>query len=383
MKKCEIIKLINANRTINKNYPILSMLRGYTFNKEHFFPEIEELKDEFDILGDEIQSAIDETNKSKIIINNSKCEHEIRIKRYGEMFGDTTCVLCNENNGSDRLNSWFGSDNRNKYCVKLLAMYHDDEERSYIKDGYTEEKVYEIILKILENKNDDDDIDLVQEFKKLKWKLRHCEINDEKKVNETFILIIGGSNKQYFDNDSYLYTNGMDISIDFAKYFSGFLNTKIEVIENKELLESKRFRENFPKESADLNIISDLRFISYSSLEELKKILGNQKDFPFNLIIDISDLFEYDIGVKNIKKNSINLELEKLFPDSKIVRIGNLSKKSLEQLSNFLKSTQNYDIKYAYNPQDQKEAYHYLEQNEVKNINQEDVCTQIVRLLKK
>ena len=48
-------------------------------------------------------------------------------------------------------------------------------------------------------------------------------------------MIIGGSNKQFVDDESYLYKKGLRVGIDFVKYFSGLLNTKVELIDGYKL----------------------------------------------------------------------------------------------------------------------------------------------------
>jgi len=375
MKKREILALIEANRTINKNDSILSITRDDRFSslidRKYWFPDIEELKDEFNILGEEVQEALDETNNCKEYIKNSGCSHEIRLQHYGFIVSHSNCVLCGRSYISDNCRNWEYSINRNKYCVNLIAKYQDDEDCDYVPDGYTNEEVYEIIINILKDKEDDEEIDLVQEFKKLN--LPNSEVNEEKRVIENYILIIGGSNKQFIDSESYLYKNGLKIGLEFVKYFSALLNTKVELIDNSEILESKDLNKYFPKENYKL------KFTSYKTIDDLEKELLKQKEIPFKIIIDLSELYEYKISGDVITKEVYSLKLSEIFSNSHIIRINNLSKKGLEELSEYLKCIGACDNIYAY----QKDKYYYLENDEIKSDNLENTCSKIKKLLKK
>lgn len=372
MNKIEIIKIIQANRQINKNKEILSIITDKRLDrvkdKYYWFPKIEELQKEFDILSHEIESAIKENNQNENYIKKCNCDHSVRLEYYG-LFSDTyKCVFCGESISSDNCVNWEYSINRNKYCASLVAKYQEDEDYGYIKDGYTKEQIYEIIMNILKDKNDDEEIDLVQEFKSLN--LLNSKINEDKKVNENYILIINGSNKHYIDNESYLYKNGTKLGLDFIKYFSGILNTKVELIDNNEVLLSEEFKEYFPSNNYNL------KFTKYDTISELESILKNQKDISFKLIIDLSELYKYSVENSVITKENYKLNISDYFPNSKIIKIGNLSKKSLEELSVYLHS---FDNHYAY----QNETYYCLEDNDIKSMDLESTCNKLKKLLKK
>lgn len=375
MKKSEILKLIDAKKIIKKNSALLSltrdkMVKSLLIDKEYWFPNIDELKEEFDVLREEVQSALDETATCKKNIQSSGCKHEIRLKYFGLFGGDSRCIFCDEIIAPNNCTSFEYSINRNKYCVDLIAKYQVDEDYNDVEDGYTDEDVYEIIIDILKDKEDDEEIDLVQEFKKLN--LKKCKINEEKKVTENYILIIGGSNKQFVDDESYLYKKGLRVGIDFVRYFSSLLNTKVELIDNGETLESD-----------DLKALSkdnyNIKLNSYNTTEELEKILLKQRKIPFKIIIDLTELYEYKVSDDAITKEPVTLKLDEYFPNSHIIRIGNLSRMSLKELSNFLIKIQNSSDLYAY----QSNKYYYLNDDEIKSDNLENTCGKIKRLLKK
>lgn len=375
MKKSEILKLIEANKKIIKNSELLSITRdkvvkSLLIDKEFWFPDIDELKEEFDVLREEVQSALDETISCKKYIQSSGCKHEVRLKYFGLFGGDSRCIFCDEIIAPNNCTSFEYSINRNKYCVDLIAKYQDDEDYNDVIDGYTDEDVYEIIIDILKDKENDEEIDLVQEFKKLN--LKKCKINEDKKVTENYILIIGGSNKQFVDDESYLYKKGLRVGIDFVKYFSSLLNTKVELIDNSETLESD-----------DLKALTEdnynIKLTNYNTTEELDKVLLKQRNIPFKIIIDLTELYEYKVSDDAITKESVTLKLDEYFPHSHIIRIGNLSRMSLEELSNFLRNIQNPSDLYAYHGN----KYYCLEEDEIKSDNLENTCGKFKRLLRK
>ena len=181
MKKKEILKLIGMNRIINRNENLLTMTRkrNISIDIERIFPDIRELKDEFKVLQDELKEALKETEECKNYIKTSDCNHEVRLS-YDDRFGGfTVCAFCKEKIPGKGWGNWSLSSNRNKYCVNLYSKHQYEEELDDIP-GYEIEQAYEIVENILKTKEDDEQVDLVQEFKKLN--LPYCTINEEKKI---------------------------------------------------------------------------------------------------------------------------------------------------------------------------------------------------------
>lgn len=371
MIKSELISIINANRIINKNKDILSVVKNRKISdKDRWFPKIDDLKEEFDILSKEVENSLVESKKYEKIIQNKSCNHEVRLEHYG-LFGShtTVCIFCGKSISSDNCVNFEYSINRNRYCVNLIAKYQDDDDYLDVSRGYTNEDVYKIIMNILKSKKDDEEVDLIQEFKKMN--LKHCRINEEKTVNENYILIIGGTNKQYIDKESYIYKKSLKKSLDFFNYFSKLLNTKVELIDNIEIFLDNNDKEKyFPKNNYNL------KFKSYETNDDLEQILLLQKDIPFKLIIDLSEQYNYKNCNNSITKESYNIELNKYFPNSKIIKINNLSNNSLEELLVYLKS--NLNNVYAY----QDDKFYYSENSELKSDNLEKTCGKIKQLLK-
>ena len=363
MKKIEILKLIESRLSIEKNNKLLSITK-YENNDRYlkpecrWFPNIPDLKEEFDVLKEEVKDALDENKKNESFIQ-SVCTHDVRLTHYGLFTDSYKCVLCDEYIESDNNVTWNLSKNRNKYCVNLIAKYQEGEDYGYVSDGYTKEDVYKIILNILENRDDDEDIDLIQEFKKLN--LKNCDINEEKKKPENFILIIDGSNKQFVDDDTYITTESLNLGFKFAKEFLALLNTKVKLISNKDYKE-----DNY-----------DFKLKKYTTKEEIEELLHD--DISYKLIIDLSEIYDYKVSEGEILKESYDLKLSERYPNSKIIKIINLSKNSLEKLTEYLRTFQQENL-YAYHP---KEDYYYLENDTVKKNDFEETCGRIKRLLKK
>ena len=378
MKKKDLLKLIEAKYKIINNEKLVEFtersagnFRWYQKKEEDWFPKIDDLENEFNILKKEVKLALKETKEAKDVINNFECNHDVRLNYY-ELFSNTSkCIFCDEYIHGDNVSNWEYSKNRNKYCVILddKIQFDSDGDDYIIDNGYTINQVLEIILDIIKDKNDEDDIDLIQEFKKLN--LINCKINDQKKSKENFILIISGSNKHFIDDESYIQKKGLDFGLEIVDYFYGLLNTKVKLIDNTEFLENKKLQE--------ISSYNDnIKFTNYDTIEELERILNQQQEVPFKLIIDLSELYNYKIDNNSIIKESYNINLNEIFPNSHVIKINNLSKKSLEELSSFLKLYKDINNLYAY----QNEKYYYIENNEIKSQDLENTCDKVKRLLK-
>lgn len=369
MKKKDLLKLIEAKQKIIDNKKLVDFIG--TRNDDKLFSEINVLKNEFNILKKELIDAREDTKQAKDVINSFDCNHDVRLNKFW-LFGSTSyCIFCDKGITSDNNCNWEYSKSRNKYCVILDDRDQDDDDGYYmIEDGYTITKVFEIILDIIKDKEDEEEIDLIQEFKKLN--LERCVVNDQKKVKENYILIISGSNKQYIDKQSFIHQKGLEVGLDFVDYFYGLLNTKVELIDNTEFLENKKLQQKISSYN------DSIKFKSYDTIEELTRTLNYQKEVPFKIIIDLSELYNYKIENNSIVKEKSNINLREIFPNSHIIKIENLSKKGLEELSNFLKENKDINNVYAY--QDKK--YHYLENDEIKKDDLENTCEKVKRLLK-
>ena len=372
MKKKDIINLINAKSIIKKNIDLLEPIKtddGY-LPEEKWVPYVEKYKEQFDILKKEISDALNETKRAESVVNSIKCNHEVRLKHWDAYWSEYECVICDKSVSSDNLIDWFQSIYRNKHTVSFYDKYQEDEDGYYINEkGKTKEEVIDIILRILAKYNDDDEVDLVDEFSKLG--ISDMEINKEPRKEENYILIIGGTNLIYLDPNEGIYAkkNYESSTIDFLNYFSQLLNTKIAIIENTDTLIRKEYTEHQKN--------NYLKFYNYNTLIELNSYISNLKSVPFKVIIDLTDLYEYQFNDNTFSSKTYNLNLKELFPHSQIIKVPKLSSKSLEELKEFLLSQKN--TTYANVDKD----YYYLNENEVTKTNLEETCQNIKILLRK
>lgn len=273
---------------------------------------------------------------------------------------------------------WSISSNINKYFVSLPNKYQEgDYGEKYEIDGYTREDAYKIISYILKNKDDDEEVDLVQEVKLLN--LKNVNINEEKKVKKNYILIIGGANKELIDDEVFIQSSSLSLSrinymsLNMVENFSGLLNTKIRLLENEELLDSWEFKKMFPEENHNLS------FVSYDCIKELEGKVELQKDVPYNLVIDMSELYMYRIVKDRIKKELYYLDLNNIFKNCNVVKLKSLSGSSLIEISEFLEKCELEQDLYVYGD----DKYYHLENNNIVNNDFGDFCTEMKKVLRK
>lgn len=379
MKKKEILELINAKQIIAKNQNLLSTIQNNIFNYVHYesekfwFPNIPELKDYFDILKKELMDAKNQTEEAENTIKQTKCTHEVRLNYHSLFISTNTCVLCGHHASSDNCISFKESLYRNKHTVTFSAKYQEDDDGPYeVKDGKTSSELLEIITSILNNYELDSEIDLVQEFSKLD--LKGMTLNQETRKQENYILIIGGTNRQYIDKNKEVYLSQkrkLD-STNFIKYFNGVLNTKIAVIEQKDVLKQKDIKQI---EKDDQRIF----FQDYNTLDGLDSALYQVENIPFKLIIDLTELYDYQLQDENVTYSTHELNLKEQFPNSHIIRIRPLDEEKIE-VEEALKQA---NINEIYQTNEKNPEYYYLDQEEVKKKDTEETCNHLKMLLRK
>ncbi len=327
MKKREIIELINANRTIDNNDQVIANIEDRSYylpfrrREDEWFPNIPDLNQYFDILKTEIKESLEESDKAKENIKSIQCDHSVRLEYYGTFTSSYKCIFCGHRTDSDNVISFKESDNRNKHTVTFVSKYQKDEDDyGYtVKNGYTKEQVYTYILGILEKYNDEDEVDLVEEFSKLN--IDNMTINKEKRKQEKYILIIAGTNKEYLNDSTYI-SNQYDLKVeDYYNYFISMLNTKVGIIDN-----------SFKYDSSSSKV--DVK--NYATLESLNKSLEYYKDIKFDIVIDLTKLYQFEIINNEFKSNEYKLPLNELFPNSCIFSI-NESLKVEENCNNIKK----------------------------------------------
>lgn len=310
MKKKEILEIIKLN---------LEILESKRFENMKSFPfsEIEELKEQFAVLNEEMKKSKELLEHNKELLSKVNCQHEIRRIEYYIFGKNSICLLCGKSISGDNVrngNTIYNDINRNRGCVLFNCSYYDEEYGQISESGYDVEEVYQLIYQVLSEKGDDEEINLIEEMKKLN--LNNCEIDERKKVKENHILIIGGSNKFKIQDESYITSYCDDSGIDLTYYLSGFSRTNVEYIDNKEVFTSSKFENFFPSTNS-----SNLLFRSYDSIKELEGYITKEGKVPFDLIVDLSNLYQYDFQDGRLTMEKYNIDLQRIFPNSEIVKV--------------------------------------------------------------
>lgn len=338
MKKRDIIELIEANNVIEKHQDLLSTIQNKTYwsssykNEKYWFPDIKEFEEYFKVLKKELLQAQEETKKAMETIQSKECSHEVRLSYHSLFSSSNHCVLCGHTASSDNVISFKESSYRNKHTVTFVSKDQEDEDGYYkVETGKTRREVYEMILEILKNYEDEEEIDLVKEFDKLN--LENVKINKEKRKQENYILIIGGTNLEYLNQEKRIFISNeiKTSSLKIFQYFISLLNTKVAVIDRKEIIEKPIFEE-IEKDH------SKILLQEYTTLGYLETALYQVRNIPFKLIIDLSEIYDYKIEESEIKETPHDLNLQDRFPNSQIVKIdSSTNDNDLERTCNHMK----------------------------------------------
>jgi len=389
MKTDDLRKALNARDVLKKYYGdgkryFGTRLQHFEYELEDgelipmseakWFPKIDALKDEFDILKKEIKDVISEKQAAEHFMKNEfKCNHSVRISDWDSRgslskYRDT-CVICGE--------KFFDSTVYKRKDIESLAERNQplatfigyenvtpsgfDPEEEFITN-YRENDIIKILWEILA-KTDSEDIDIVSEIAKLN--LEKCIIN--KPHNKNLILIIVGSNKEWVDDYTYLkarnYLESQGVTKSVIEYFKNLYNVAIEILGDEETIKGYN-------QEDDLIVLQQ-----YTGIEYLKGYLEYIKDIPFSLIIDMSSLRTYEVVDNQIILARHQIDLKSIFPNTPIVSIEDFYHEDIEVLESALKQTEGNT--YAY----KDSSYYYLEDGKLTKTN--NACDKIKRLIRK
>lgn len=364
MKKKDIINLIKAKEKVYKNKDLISIIKNqyHYIDEKYWFPDIPELEKYFNILKKELKQAKNETEEALNIIKSSQCTHDVRLD-YNSIYN---CVICGKNIHSNNYHSFKESIHRNKHAVTFQSKYQWDEDgyKYEIKNGKTEQEVWNIIFEILKNYNDEDEVDLVLEFSKLN--LYNVSINLEQRKKENYILIISGSNIEYIDNNLNL-TKKVNLDCtEFFNFFTSLLNTRVAIVDNNFSYDNQVYDENY--------------VVNYTTLNSLENSLIWLKDVTFNLIIDVSELYDYEIKDNKIITKNHDLNLKMLFPNSYIIKITNFNSNNLKYIKDFLLNCKKNNQMSIINL---NKNFYYLGNDSLQEKDLDSTCNYIKKFIKK
>ena len=336
MKKREIVNLIKLNKKV---------LDGNRY-KKIVIPKFDELKDELNILKREAEEGIKVSEEAQKKIKECNCDHSVRFHYPGGWgyMRDDECIFCGKGFAADNVHrgdTIYEDINRNRYCVRFTTNYFYDDD-FYCVNAYSENEVYDLLLKIIEDL-DDDEIDFVQLLKNLN--IKDCEVDERRKEKTYYILIISGSNKYSIGDRGYITCDRIPLISDFASLFTSIPNVRIELFDNE-----KSFKDNNFTDKININKVRNIRCAHYETIEELKKDLDNEMNVPFDIINDMSSLYDYKIYNDKIISEKVDINFKEIFPNSYIIKIDDFG--NIQQID-ILKLLKEHLPKY-------NEAYSYI-----------------------
>ena len=230
MKKEELKKLIESRKIIRNYYsadgeyfgtPLKDFEKKYVNGEEfiltedEWLPKIDGIKDEIEVLKNEIRDTINAKNEAVNYLKNYKCDHLVRISNCSDRglnwYNEDTCILCGEKLEvtTIRRKDINAFSEKNKRFATFIGKeevtpggFYGPNDISY-KINYTEDDIFNILLDMLDNIKSEE-FDIIHEVERLK--LDKCIIN--KPHNKKLILVIIGTNKEYVcDNNISYFTS--------------------------------------------------------------------------------------------------------------------------------------------------------------------------------
>lgn len=336
MKKKDIVNLIELNKKI---------LDGDRY-KNIVIPQFDEFKEELDILKSEVEEGIKVSEEAKVEIKKYNCDHSVRFHYpggWGYMRSDE-CIFCGKGFDADNIvhgNTIYEDVNRNRYCVRFTTNYFYDSD-FYCNNAYSEREVYDLLLKIIENIDDEKEIDFVQLLKN--FNLNNCKIDERRKEKTYYILIISGSNKFNISENQYITSNRIPLITNFVSLFTSIPGIRIELMDNEDTFKRKKFTDKI-----DINKMRNIRCVSYETVEELQREVQCEMNVPFDIIIDMSSLYDYRIDDGKIIPEKIDINFKEMFPDSYVIKIDDFgSREQVEILEVLKEKLLNYNEAYGY-----------------------------------
>ena len=317
MKKKDIIKLLEYRKCTYESNTGKSKNCWITVDEledplKDLYPDIEELQEEFTIIDKEFKQIKEARRKYEEYIKQNEeeakrinCTHPILFKNVFELGSECHCALCNQD----------PSEGRNR--VSLIRYDSECEIHGpYTLSTYNEKKrefyrLYCIIKNMLQDKDDEEDIDFTQLFNKTyeDYNIGEIEIDYSYEKEDTYkVLVICGSNQ--------ISIQGIDI-----KKENNSDNTVIDFLNNMD------------------NCIID-KVSSFQTIEELKEKLKSVSTEDYDIVIDISRLFTYQIDHQDIKIVDVVLDIASYFPNSTI-----LTTRTIEDKINMYEVLKNILIK--------------------------------------
>lgn len=311
MKKKEIMKLLEYRKNLLESE--YGKKLGYYGTTDELgcplkgmYPDIKELENEFSILDNEFERLREKRRKSELYVENNKdevskieCNHPVLFGFRGTFGYYHYCAFCNKEVRE--------TDNK----VRLLSGGCDEEDEEEVLSKKEKRELYNrfyaAITVMLRDYSDEEEIDFTKTFHNgyEVYNIGKVEINIP--IKEYNILIISGSNKINLSDNYYL---------------------------KKEVTFDESIVEHIDKLcNCNINQITSLKSVKkgyklyYETMDELNETLKEVSNWntKMDIVIDYSDLINYEIVNNEIKVSKESLDLKTFFPNSTIIFINSIS----------------------------------------------------------
>lgn len=308
MKKKEILEIIKNKKTIENS--ILLPLE-HDCNRCSDQRLFDKLIETYDDLKKQYQEDIKAKQEYKEFQNSHVCNHPIRQLVYDYESNEFSvesfyeCVFCNHSIPKNKNHAdWFQS-NYYDNCV-------------YVENDYF--NILDFLIELLIFKDDFDEINFIEELKKLNLDSDVFTINDTKR-SENFIMIISST----LDKGNKISPNEL-ILIDKISQIKGI----------KILL--------FLSGAAKWDIPSSLLSQSNIHLEpnKFKLYEAEQKNIPIKMIINLSPNLIFRDATIYKKPITIIQELKELFPTSQLINLTELNSQAIEEITTYIEKFTKY-----------------------------------------
>lgn len=119
------------------------------------------------------------------------------------------------------------------------------------------------------------------------------------------------------------------------------------------------------------------KILKYYTIKDLKINLNALRYIPFKLVLDLSELYDYKIENGNVVASDYSLNLERLFPNSIIIRVQGFNiNKSDEEIKEYL-------LKYRDAIVNRGNFYYYNSSDNVEYIDTNNMCKKLKKKLLK
>lgn len=313
MIKKEILELIEYKKKLNDS----NFENKNRYHDEDILdleiPNIPDIKDSLNLLQEELeelkarkQNALDYVKAKKEQIKLIHCTHPLIYKYQGGGFESPStpnkCILCGQILKKEELNKL-----ENKIEIK------DDfaDEESVIKN-YNFNYLYPILIQILDKYNDNDEVDLNREFLELYNQniIGEMKINGKEYKRKYKILVLGGSNEISINENVFINIHSYNNVLMILKHLEFIQRTNLEILIPYNL-EYKRFEYCTKK---------------FKTLKDFSSLLKEKSKEQYDLIIDATTPFDYEINNDKIIITYPKINLEELFPNTNIIHVNDFEK---------------------------------------------------------